>query len=125
MKEIKAYTKCSRVENVIQGLNKIGVENMTIIDVMALGKSMVDPKHFKYSINCVEKYSDVAKIEIICADEDADEIIKVVQSESHSGQRGDGVVFVSDVTLAVKIRTGETGPAFLQPKRRSAHKSKT
>ena len=93
------------------------MENMTIIDVMALGKSMIDPEHYKYSIECVDKYSDVAKIEIICADEDAKEIIDVIQKQSYSGETGDGVIFVSEVSQAIKIRTGESGDGFLQPQR--------
>ncbi|MFQ6676336.1 MAG: P-II family nitrogen regulator [Fidelibacterota bacterium] len=117
MKEIKAYIRCSRVEHVIRGLHSIGVENMTVIDVMALGKGMVDPDHFKYSIECVEKYSEVAKIEIICADEDAQKVVETIRSRSYSGEPGDGLIIVSEVNEAVKIRTGETGSGFLQPKR--------
>ncbi|MFQ6616635.1 MAG: P-II family nitrogen regulator [Fidelibacterota bacterium] len=120
MKEIKAYIKCRRVEDVIQGLSEIGVENMTVIDVMALGKGMVDPEHIKYSIECVEKYSDVAKVEIICSDEDAKDIVKTIRSRSHSGERGDGLIIVSRVDETIKIRTGETGSGFLQPKRARA-----
>ncbi len=115
MKEIKAYIRCSAVERVIQALHKIGAENLTVIDVMALGKTMIDPDHYKYSIECVEKYSDVAKIEIICADEDADRIVEVMRSEAYSGERGDGVIFISEVSRAVKIRTGESGEQILQP----------
>lgn len=117
MKEVKAYLRCSRVEDVIQKLNDIGVENLTIIDVMALGKGMIDPEHYKYSIKCVERYSEVAKVEIICADSDIEEIVRVIQSECHSGTSGDGIIIVSDVDKAIKIRTGETGESFLQPKR--------
>lgn len=117
MKEIKAYIRCSRVEDVIHALREIGVDNMTVIDVMALGKGLMDPQHFKYSIDCVEKYSEVAKVEITCADRDVKDIVGAIQSECHSGERGDGIVIISDVDQAVKIRTGDTGESFLQPKR--------
>ncbi|MFQ6675552.1 MAG: P-II family nitrogen regulator [Fidelibacterota bacterium] len=117
MKEIKAYIKCSKVENVINGLHRIGVENLTVIDVMALGSGMIDPRQIKYSIECVEKYSDVAKLEITCSDRDVDEIVEIIRSRAYSGEKGDGVIFVLNVDRAVKIRTGETGDEFLQPKR--------
>ncbi len=115
MKEVKAYIKSYKVENVINGLHEIGIENMTVIDVMALGKSMVDPEHYKYSIECVERYSEVAKIEIIAPDEDVSAIVDVVRSRAYTGERGDGVIFVSEVQEAIKIRTGEYGPDILQP----------
>ena len=118
MKEIKAYIKYFNVENVIQGLHAIGIENMTVIDVMALGKSMVDPKDYKYSIECVERYSNVSKIEIIASDEDAPAIVETIRTHAYSGERGDGIILVLDVIEAVKIRTGESGSGFLQPPRK-------
>lgn len=117
MKEIKAYIKCSRVERVVPGLEEIGVENMTVIDVMALGKGMVGYDQHQYPIEVMNRYSDVAKLEIICVEKDVDDIIEVIRSCSYSGKRGDGVIFVSDVSQAIKIRTGETGEGFLQPER--------
>ena len=118
MKEIKAYIRTTKVENVISGLHEIGVDNMTVIDVMALGRGMVDPKHYKYSIECVEKYSRIAKIEIVCADEHAQEIVDVIRSRAYAGERGDGLIIVSNVDQTIKIRTGEVGDKFLQPRKK-------
>jgi nitrogen regulatory protein P-II 1 len=116
MKEIKAYLRCSKVDDVINGLHTIGVENMTVIDVMALGKGLVDPERYKYSIECVERYSQVAKLEIIAADRDAPAIVEVIRARAHTGDRGDGIIYISDVTEAIKIRTGVSGPGILQPR---------
>jgi nitrogen regulatory protein PII len=106
MQEVKAYIRCSKVEDVIEGLRELGIENMTVIDVMALGKGMVDPRHYKYSIECVEKYSEVAKLEIICSDSQAPLIMNTIRTKAYTGEPGDGLIAVSRIESAIKVRTG-------------------
>jgi len=114
MKEIKAYIRCSKVDDVLIELKSIGIQNITVIDVMALGRGMVDREHFKYSIDCIDKYSTVAKLEIICSDDHADSIVKTIRKTAYSGESGDGLILVSPVDFAIKIRSGRTGAEILQ-----------
>lgn len=114
MKEIKAYIRCQKVEKTIAALEKIGIQNMTVIDVMALGKGMLDQEQYKYSIQCVERYSTIAKLEIICADDDSDRIVETIRSSAYSGEKGDGLILVSPVEFAQKIRSGKTGESIVQ-----------
>lgn len=83
-KEIKAYIRTSKVETVLQGLHDIGIDTLTIIDVIALGRGMMDSKHYKYSIEYGDRYSKTAKIEIVCADEDLENIMEVLRSRAYS-----------------------------------------
>jgi nitrogen regulatory protein PII len=69
MKEIKAYIRCQKAEEILNALEKIGINDITLIDVMGVG-ALADPKTAKYSIKCVEKYPDVAKLEVVCQDSD-------------------------------------------------------
>jgi len=114
MKEIKAYIRCEKVEPTIQKLEQIGIQNMTVIEVMALGLGMLDEKHYKYSIECVDRYSTIAKLEIICAAEDVDQIVKTIRSIAYTGEEGDGLLLVSPVEFAQKIRSGKTGETIVQ-----------
>lgn len=114
MKEIKAYIRCQKVEETIMALEKIGIQNMTVIDVMALGKGMLDQEHYKYSIECVERYSTIAKLEIICADGDSERIVQTIHSTAYTGEKGDGLILVSPVEFAQKIRSGKQGEAIVQ-----------
>ena len=112
MKEIKAYIRCQKAEKVIEALEGIGIKDITLIDVMGVGV-LADPQHFKYSVKCVERYSQVAKLEVVCADERASEIVEVIRNAAYTSMKGDGMIFVAPVELAVKIRTGATGPTAL------------
>ncbi len=119
MFEVKAYLRTIKVEPVVKALEAIGVRNLTVIDVMAVGPGLMDPQSYKYSISCVEKYSRIAKIEVVCADQDVDEIVRVIQSEAYTGHPGDGLITITSVARAFKIRTGESVPEMLQPHRNS------
>ena len=59
----------------------------------------------KYS----EKYSDIAKIEIVCADDEVQGFVTVLRKASYTGERGDGRIFVFNIERAINIRTDEDG----------------
>lgn len=108
MKEIKAYIRTGRADDVVHALEQAGVKGMTLIDVMAVGQN-IDPKNYKFSIACVERYQKVAKLEVVCADEEADRFVEVIRTAACTHSKGDGIISVSDVERAVKIRTGVEG----------------
>lgn len=108
MKEVKAYVRCNKAEDIISALEKIGVKGVTLIDVMGVG-TMADPQTSKYSIKCVRKYSQVAKLEVVCSKEKVHQIVETIRENGYTGMRGDGMIFVTPVEMAVKIRTGAIG----------------
>ncbi len=112
MKEVKAYIRCQKVEAVINSLEDEGISGVTMIDVLGIG-TYSDPKTEKYSITCVEKYSDIAKLELVCSDEDVHSIVEIIRKTAFTGLKGDGIVYVSPVEMAVKIRTGAVGETGL------------
>ena len=113
MKEIKAYVKLSRLEDVVSGLKDSGFCCMTIIDVSGLGNYR-NPEDWKYSIEFVEKTSKLAKIELACPDGQAGKAVDVIKTRGCTHSAGDGIIFVYPLDRAVKIRTGEEGDRVLQ-----------
>ena len=112
MKEIKAYVRLACIQKVIWALEESGFDSMTVIDVSALGH-LADSSETKLSIEFIERYSKMAKIELVCLDNDVDEIVGIIQQNGCTHQHGDGIIFVSLVERAVKIRTCEEGTAVL------------
>lgn len=49
------------------------------------------------------------KVELFCLDELANEIISTIQTNAHTGLRGDGKIYVLDVASSQRISSGETG----------------
>jgi nitrogen regulatory protein PII len=103
MKEIKAYIKKRKVEDVLHALRKIeGLTGVTIIDVHGLGvdwaTGSADPD-----------IHPNAKMEIICLDELVPEVVQAIEKAAHTGLQGDGKIYVSSVEHAVRISTGVWG----------------
>ncbi|MDQ7066370.1 MAG: P-II family nitrogen regulator [candidate division KSB1 bacterium] len=112
MKEIKAYIRCEKAEEVIHELEQAGVKDITLIDVMAIGEN-IDMQHARYSFECVEKYQKVAKLELLCGEDEVDRLVDILQRSAYTGMRGDGIICVSDVGRIVKIQTGQEDMAAL------------
>ncbi len=106
MKEIKAYIRKEQAEIVIRKLELAGITGMTVLDANALSQ-WADKESFSYSIDLVQKYSTVIKIELICNDNQVDKLTEVITKYGHTGKSGDGWIFVSNIEKSIRIRTGE------------------
>lgn len=73
-----------------------------------------------YHERYAEKISPITKIELVCKDEDVVRLVDIIKETAYTGHKGAGIIFVSDVVGAVKIRTGEKDDDALL----SAHKKK-
>ncbi|GIK61871.1 MAG: P-II family nitrogen regulator [Ignavibacteriota bacterium] len=112
MKEIKAYIRPDMADRVISSLELAGIKGMTIIDVSTIG-GWVDPERSQMSIDYCEKYCSSVKIELVCSDEELEKFVTVILENAHTGRKGDGKIFVSDITDAISIRTKQHGAEAL------------
>ena len=114
MKEIKAYVRPDCVTHIVTRLEKEGARDLTVTRVDAIG-ALADSEKDRLRIfrNYSEKYSDIAKIEIVCADAEVDRFASVLREASYTGERGDGRIFVVNVERAINIRTGDEGDKAL------------
>jgi nitrogen regulatory protein P-II 1 len=53
----------------------------------------------------VADYVRHVKIEIVCEAELVDEIVSIIIERAHTGLRGDGRIFISNVETAIRIET--------------------
>ncbi len=72
-----------------------------------------DPNYFSSSQQVTKRYWPITKLEIVCSDKDVDRLVEVIRSNSYTGLKGDGMIFVSPVGTAIRIRSGEKGEAAL------------
>ncbi len=112
MKEIKAYIRPEKADDVIFELEHAGVKGLTVIDVSALG-GWADPENSRLSVQYCEKYCSSTKLELICSDDDLDKFIDIILEKAHTGRHGDGKIFVSDISDAISIRTKQHGAPAL------------
>lgn len=108
MKEIKAYIRRAKAEEVAGALKEAGVPGFTVIEVKALGAACV-PEDEKLSIDYGEQVSEITKIEVVCSDVDLDSIVDALKAAAFTGHCGDGMIYVTEVLSAIKIRNDENG----------------
>ncbi len=114
MKEIKAYIRPAFINSTIQSLEEAGAKDMTLIRVDAIGP-LADQEMDRWHVlrKYAEKYSAVAKLEIVCSDEQVPRFIEIITEHARTGEHGDGRIFVASVERAYNVRTGDEGEAAL------------
>ncbi len=108
MREIKAYIRREKVQHVVHGLREAGVAQLSLNHVHSVGGG-VDRKHWELSVEAGERAMQMTKLELVCADPEAQGLVEVIRRYACTGSPGDGLIFVSSVDEAVKIRTGVRG----------------
>lgn len=115
MKEIKAYVQRSRVSRVVDKLEEAGAPGITIVEIHPVGYGY-EPNYFVTAFeNAIKRYRHLAivKVEVVCADRDVDRLTGVIADECRTGDPGDGMIFVSDIATAIRIRDGAAGEEAL------------
>lgn len=114
MKEIKAYVRPAFLDSIIERLEEKGAKDITVIRVDALG-ALADQEYDRRHIirKYADKYFTIAKVEIVCRDDQAKNFMQIIREHGHTGERGDGRVFITNVEDAVNITTGREGEAAL------------
>ena len=108
MKKIEAVIKPFKLDEVKEGLNRIGVNGMTISEVKGFGRQRGHKEIYRgaeYQVDFVPKI----QIGIVTDSETAPKIVAVILETAKTGKIGDGKIFISDLENTIRIRTGETG----------------
>lgn len=105
--------RVNKLEAVKQALEDIGVYGISVEQVRGFGRQLGQHDQFRgstYALNLVPK----TRIETVVVDAMLEDAIKAIVDASHTGELGDGKIFVSEVLEAVRVRTGERGDAALE-----------
>ena len=112
MKKIEAYIKPFKLDEVKEALMELGVGGMSVSEVKGFGRQKGHTELYRGSEYQVDFLPKV-KIEVVVRDSEVEDVVGAVVASAKTGQIGDGKIFVSDVSDAVRIRTGESGEEVL------------
>ena len=104
MKEIKAFIKTFKVMDVVHHLREAGFTNLTVSKAEGTGTLKSDETEISTEFAITD--SEVAKIEVVCNDSDEENIVSIITEQACTGNRGDGIIYVSDVNKVYKIKDG-------------------
>ena len=107
MKRIEAIIKPFKLDDVKERLRAIGVNGMTVSEVKGFGRTGGKTEIYRGSAYVVDFVPKI-RVEVICADAVANDVIQAIVAAAKTGKIGDGKIFVTAVEQVVRIRTGET-----------------
>ena len=112
MKKIEAVIKPFKLDEVKEALQDIGIQGMTVTEAKGFGRQKGHTELYRGAEYVVDFLPKI-KIELILADEQLEGALEAIQTAAKTGKIGDGKIFVSEISHAVRIRTGETGESAL------------
>lgn len=106
--KIDIITRSSKLEELKDALNEIGVLGMTVSQVYGCGLQKGHKEVYRgktYDVNLVPKI----KLETVVCEVPVEKVLEVAQKILRTGKFGDGKIFVYELADAVRIRTGHRG----------------
>ena len=108
MKLITAVVQPFMLAKIAHALEAIaGFPGMTVTDVRGFGREKHEHDAAHYAVDDVFDFVKKSRIDIAARDEMVPAILQTIESIAHTGNRGDGKIFVVDLESVVRVRTGE------------------
>ena len=112
MKQITAMIRPSKVDAVKTALVEIDVIGMTVSEARGFGRQKGQVERYRgneFKVDFISK----SKVVLVVNDDKVTAAIEAISKAAHTGEIGDGKIFVSPVEQAIRIRTGESGEAAI------------
>ncbi len=108
MKKIEAIIKPFKLEEVKDALGEVGIDGMTVTEVKGFGRQRGHTEIYRGSEYTVDFLPKI-KIELVLPDARVDSAVGAIMKSARTGKIGDGKIFVTGITEAIRIRTDEKG----------------
>ena len=108
MKSVVAIIRQEKFEDVKKALLDVGCEGMNVSEVKGRGSQRGIRESYRGSSYCIDLIPKT-RIEIVVKEEGLNLIIDAIKKGAHTGNIGDGKIFVYPIDNVIRIRTGEEG----------------
>jgi nitrogen regulatory protein P-II 1 len=108
VKKVEAIIRPHTLDDVVERLRLIGVNGVTVSEVLGFGRTGGKTEVYRGSVYRVEFLPKV-RLQIVVEDRFVRQVVDAVIARARTGAIGDGKIFVSPVDEAVRVRTGERG----------------
>ena len=108
MDKVEAIIRPEALQGVQDALDQLGVSGLTVTDVVGCGRQKGYTEQYRgqrVNISLLHKI----KVEAVVPSEVVASAVDAIVGAARTGEEGDGRVFVSPISQAVRIRTGEAG----------------
>ena len=108
MQKVEAIIQPFRLDEVKIALEAIGVEGMTITEVLGHGRQKGHKEVYRgieYQVDLLPK----VKLEIVLPNDRVEEVVDKLMRAARTGAIGDGKIFILEVIDAIRIRQYSRG----------------
>jgi nitrogen regulatory protein P-II 1 len=106
MFKVEIITRQSKLEDLKEALNKIGINGITVTNVLGYGAQKGQRQVYRgveYGVDLLPK----VKVEMVVCTVPVDDVVNTAIKVLRTGEIGDGKIFISPVLRTIKVRTGE------------------
>jgi nitrogen regulatory protein P-II 2 len=108
MKMVTAIIKPFKLDEVREALTGIGVLGITVTEVKGFGRQKGHTELYRGAEYVVDFLPKV-KVEAAIKNDMLELVLEAIEKSAHTGNIGDGKIFVHNIEQVIRIRTGETG----------------
>ena len=108
MKLITAIIKPHVLDTVKEALQGVGVSGMTVTEVKGFGRQGGHTETYRgaeYKVDFVPKL----RLEVVVDEAQTASVLATIQRAAHTGNIGDGKIWITPVESLLRIRTGDVG----------------
>jgi len=108
MEKVEAIIRPEALQGVQDALDQLGVSGLTVTEVVGCGRQKGYTEQYRgarVNISLLRKI----KVEAVVPEEVVQPAVDAIIMAARTGEEGDGRVFISPVSQAIRIRTGEAG----------------
>ena len=107
-KKIEAIIRPEKLNAVKRSLTSIGIVGMNVHEVKGRGRGVGMQMQWRTGTYVVDLLPRV-QINIVLSDENVDSTVEAIRQAAHTGDKGDGMIFIYPVENVIRISTGEEG----------------
>ncbi|AFK17836.1 P-II family nitrogen regulator [Haloferax mediterranei ATCC 33500] len=108
IKLVMAIIRPDKLADVKTALAEVGAPSLTVTNVSGRGSQPAKKGQWRGEEYTVDLHQKV-KIECVVADIPAGDVVDAIAEAAHTGEKGDGKIFILPVEGAVQVRTGKEG----------------
>ena len=104
MKEIKAFIRPNKVNEIIHQLKAKGFANMTISSAEGTGKFQNENVFVSQKFSVTD--SPIAKLEMVIPDNEIGTVVSIISEHGKTLNPGDGIIYVACVEKIYRVKDG-------------------
>ena len=106
MKQVIAVIRSTHLDKVKDALVNVGIVGMTVSNARGFGRQKGQTQKYRgqsYKVDFLQKI----RLEVAIADDKVDLVVQTITDAAHTGEIGDGKIFIVPLDTVIRIRTGE------------------